>query len=109
MTAIAVRIKSDVSVGNALLLENIHGFLLSVVRVCGFGVDTQDIDTFVLIGISKFLKHWHLLNAASTAIEPEGQNSDLILSKNGVVIGSASSDICCLKIWEGIAVFEVQF
>ncbi len=33
-----------------------------------------------------------------------------ILSKDeGVVIGSASSDICCLKIWEGIAVFEVGF
>ena len=44
-----------------------------------------------------------------TAIEPEGQNSDLVLSKYGVIIGSASSDICCLKIWEGIAVFEVQF
>ena len=35
VTAIAVRIRSDVSVGNALLLENIYSFLLSVVRVCG--------------------------------------------------------------------------
>ena len=82
LVELAFRVRGDVHIGNALLLQNVLGSLQLLLSLAGVGACADEIDILLLKLVIQLLQLRHLLNAGATAVVPEVDDGGVVVCED---------------------------